>query len=94
MANPYELVQGPYMGINEKTPLPSPDREVRSWWDDYGMLDNIRRHSEVVCKVALVLTDWLAEAGVSLCAVRRWRWGHWRMILPRPPAWAPKRCIS
>lgn len=32
-------------------------------WDSYAMLDHIRRHSEVVCAVALLITDWLEEAG-------------------------------
>ncbi|MBI4798138.1 MAG: hypothetical protein HY794_05275 [Desulfarculus sp.] len=30
------------------------------------MLDNIRRHSEVVCAVALLIHSWLAQAGVAL----------------------------
>jgi hypothetical protein len=34
--------------------------------DQHAMLDNIRLHSEVVCAVALLLTDWLAESGTKL----------------------------
>lgn len=30
------------------------------------MLDNIREHSRMVCRVALLLTDWLGRAGVEL----------------------------
>lgn len=30
------------------------------------MLDNIREHSRMVCRVALLLTDWLEVAGVKL----------------------------
>jgi hypothetical protein len=54
-----------YLPITLETPLPTPE-EVRSWWDRFGMLPNIRRHSEVVRLVALVLADWLAESGVAL----------------------------
>ena len=64
MADAYDLARGPYVAITKDTPLPTPE-EARAWWDDYGMLDNIRRHSEVVCKVALLLTDWLAAAGLN-----------------------------
>lgn len=46
-------------------PLPSVD-QARALWDRYQMLDNIRDHSEVVCRVALAITDWLAAAGVAL----------------------------
>ncbi len=51
------------MGVH--TPLPSL-AQTRAMWDAHCMLDNIRRHSEVVCAVALLLTDWLAQAGVTL----------------------------
>ena len=54
-----------YLRPNPGSPLPSPDM-VREWWDEYGMLENIRRHSETVCRVALVLYEWLSEAGVEL----------------------------
>ena len=54
-----------YLGITPGAPLPSP-AQVRKWWDEFGMLPNIRAHSEVVCKVALLLTDWLMEAGSAL----------------------------
>lgn len=45
--------------------LPSND-DVRVLWDRFGMLENIREHSRVVCDVALTLARWLAEAGVVL----------------------------
>ena len=54
-----------YVPITELTPLPDPD-QARAWWDEYEMLENIRRHSEMVCFVALTITDWLADAGVLL----------------------------
>lgn len=54
-----------YLGITPRTPLPSPE-QARKWWDDYAMLPNIRAHSEVVCQVALLLTDWLSQSGLSL----------------------------
>lgn len=46
-------------------PLPSA-REIAQLWNEYGMLDNIQAHSKVVTEVALLLTDWLAEAGTVL----------------------------
>ena len=46
-------------------PLPTA-QEARELWNVYGMLDNIRDHSEMVCRVALQLYDWLAESGVEL----------------------------
>ena len=51
--------------ITPATPLPSQE-QILAWWDDYGMLPNIRRHSQVVCQVALLVTDWLAEGGSRL----------------------------
>lgn len=48
-----------------RTPLPTLD-EVAGLWDTHAMLDNIRRHSEVVCAVALLIHGWLAQAGVAL----------------------------
>jgi len=54
-----------YVAITRETRLPEPD-QVRAWWDEFAMLDNIRDHSEKVCLVALTLADWLAEAGVRL----------------------------
>jgi hypothetical protein len=57
------LAEGP--AITAATRLPSPE-EVRRWWDRFGMLPNIRRHSEMVCRVAVALADWLAGAGVAL----------------------------
>lgn len=45
--------------------LPSID-DVPTLWDRFGMLDNIRDHSRVVCEVAVTLTGWLEEAGVVL----------------------------
>lgn len=55
----------PYRSLEPGVALPSP-HEVRQWWERHGMLDNIRAHSEVVCRVALRVADWLAEAGVML----------------------------
>ncbi len=54
-----------YIPITDKTLLPDP-QQARAMWDEYQMLDNIREHSEMVCRVALTLTDWLADAGVQL----------------------------
>lgn len=54
-----------YIAITEKTLLPDA-QQARAWWDDFKMLDNIREHSETVCRVALVITDWLAQAGIRL----------------------------
>jgi putative nucleotidyltransferase with HDIG domain len=51
--------------FDASTPLPSLEQAYRLW-DEHGMLDNIRRHSEVVCAVALLLAEWLAESGVRL----------------------------
>lgn len=51
--------------FNETTALPA-RAEIARLWDAHGMLDNIRAHSEIVCAVALLLTDWLAEGGVAL----------------------------
>ncbi len=55
----------PYLRPGAGTPLPSPEA-IRGWWDEYGMLENIRRHSEVVCQVALLLHGWLAKSGLEL----------------------------
>jgi putative nucleotidyltransferase with HDIG domain len=54
-----------FANFGDSTLLPSL-AETRLLWDRYGMLDNIRRHSEVVCAVALLLAEWLAESGVRL----------------------------
>ena len=51
--------------FTSSTPLPDLD-EVSRLWDRHGMLDNIRAHSEVVRFIALLLTDWLDEAGCRL----------------------------
>jgi putative nucleotidyltransferase with HDIG domain len=40
--------------------------EIARLWDAHAMLDNIRRHSEVVCAVALLLHQWLTQAGHHL----------------------------
>ncbi|RJX28946.1 MAG: HD domain-containing protein [Desulfarculus sp.] len=48
-----------------RTPLPSRE-EIARLWNRYGMLDNIREHSRVVTAVALLVTDWLAQAGTKL----------------------------
>ena len=54
-----------YKRITPQSPLP--DREtVFRWWDEYGMLPNIRAHSLMVAKVAVTLADWLIEAGEQL----------------------------
>ena len=47
------------------TPLPRRE-QIPALWDEFGMLDNIRAHSRVVSAVALLVTDWLAEAGIRL----------------------------
>ncbi|KIX14541.1 HD domain-containing protein [Dethiosulfatarculus sandiegensis] len=54
-----------YIAISKDTPVPTPEL-VRSWWDEYGMLDNIRAHSFVVSQVALLVNQWLAESGLAL----------------------------
>jgi uncharacterized protein len=54
-----------YTPITKRTPLPDVS-QARAWWDEFQMLENIRRHSEVVCLVALTLSDWLADAGIQL----------------------------
>ncbi|CAO0820523.1 HD domain-containing protein [Desulfarculales bacterium] len=46
-------------------PLPDLD-EITRLWDTHAMLTNIRRHSEVVCAVALLLQRWLEQAGLCL----------------------------
>lgn len=65
MFNPLKSARIEPVGFGPQTKLPTPD-EVRSWWDTYGMLDNIRAHSEVVTKVALLLCNWLTDAEVEL----------------------------
>ena len=52
-------------GFPDGTPLPS-TAQIMELWDEFAMLDNIRRHSKVVCGVALRLADWLAESGLVL----------------------------
>ena len=47
------------------TPLPSIE-QVFALWQRYNMPNNIRNHSIAVCQVALQVTDWLEESGVSL----------------------------
>lgn len=59
------MTETPARALAGDTPLPSL-AEIARLWDDYAMLANIRRHSEVVCAVALLICDWLDEAGVSL----------------------------
>ncbi len=54
-----------HLGFTGQTPVPSLAL-VRRLWEDHGMLDNIRRHSEAVAAVALLLCDWLEEAGIYL----------------------------
>lgn len=54
-----------YRTFGPQTPLP-PMGQIMQLWDTHYMLDNIRRHSEVVCAVALLLQDWLEQAGVML----------------------------
>lgn len=51
--------------FSASTPLP-PIQDIPRLWDRYGMLENIREHSRVVCAVALTLTDWLEQASVHL----------------------------
>ena len=53
------------LAVTPETPLPTP-AEVRRWWDDYAMLGNIRAHSEMVTRVALAVTDWLHDSGLTL----------------------------
>lgn len=59
------IVTEPGLAITSETKLPTA-RDIRAWWDQYQMLDNIRAHSEKVTLVALALTDWLVNAGVQL----------------------------
>ena len=58
-------IEQPAASFDADTPLPSAE-QVRAWWDDYGMLENIKAHSEMVCRVALLVADWLDQAGVPL----------------------------
>lgn len=51
--------------VTGQTPWPSPAQTL-AMWDQFAMLDNIRRHSRVVCAVGLLVCDWLAEAGLHL----------------------------
>jgi uncharacterized protein len=51
--------------VTVQTPWPT-QAETLAMWDQFAMLDNIRRHSQVVCAVALLVHDWLADAGVCL----------------------------
>lgn len=51
--------------VSQETPWPSQEQTL-AMWDAHAMLENIRRHSRVVCAVALLVNDWLAEAGVLL----------------------------
>lgn len=53
------------LSFTPQTPLPSAER-IADLWDEYGMLDNIREHSRVVTRVALLIYGWLAEAGQEL----------------------------
>jgi uncharacterized protein len=59
------LAEAPAATFGPRTPLPDL-AEVARLWDAHAMLDNIRRHSEVVCAVALLLHKWLAQAGATL----------------------------
>ena len=45
--------------------LPTVDQAL-AMWDKYGMLDNIRKHSQVVREVAVQLHSWLTEKGTIL----------------------------
>ncbi len=61
----FAIVTEPHLAVSSHTPLPTPE-EVRSWWDRFGMLPNIRAHSEMVTRVALQVADWLVESGIAL----------------------------
>lgn len=52
-------------GCAARAPLPDLG-EIARLWDAHTMLANIRRHSEVVCAVALLLQLWLEQAGHPL----------------------------
>lgn len=56
------MAEATYPAFTPETPLPDMAQTMQLW-DTYAMLDHIRRHSEVVRAVALLLTDWLQEAG-------------------------------
>ncbi len=45
--------------------LPTVDQAI-ALWDKYGMLDNIRQHSQVVREVAVKIYSWLDEKGTFL----------------------------
>lgn len=51
--------------LGGQAPLPTL-AQIARLWDEHAMLANIRRHSEVVCAVALLVSGWLAEAGLRL----------------------------
>ena len=59
------MPETPARAFASDTPLPTL-AEIANLWDAHAMLANIRRHSEVVCAVALLINEWLAEAGVTL----------------------------
>lgn len=59
------MAEPSYIAFSSDTVLPDIGKTMQLW-DTYAMLDHIRRHSEVVCAVALLITDWLEEAGYEL----------------------------
>ncbi|GAB6113461.1 HD domain-containing protein [Desulfomicrobium salsuginis] len=44
--------------------IPS-DAECRVWWDEYGMYDHIKMHSELVAAVATSLAEMAADKGLG-----------------------------
>lgn len=59
------MTKPPVQGSWRDDLIPDLD-EVARLWDTHAMLANIRRHSEVVCAVALLVQRWLEQAGLSL----------------------------
>ncbi len=53
------------MRFTGTTRLPPRDW-VEDLWDRHGMLENIREHSRVVCRVSLMIGDWLQDVGILL----------------------------
>lgn len=53
-----------YIPTDEWGPIPT-DSECRRWWDEYGMLEHIKLHSELVAGIATDLAELAADRGVG-----------------------------
>lgn len=43
-------------------------QQIEQLWHDYGVPDHIRRHSQLVCSVAMQVAEWLRQAGTPINA--------------------------